>query len=128
MVDNYPNSQFHRHAEVELLHNDGVHGGDLLADSANGTVLDPDLEGILRKDRFLAFIDSKDISQVVERLREDDDEFDIAGQMGLKLSACLWTITKIRRRAGSLEKEARDCWRFLTLWRTWLLLRRWSGS
>lgn len=81
MVDNYPNSQFHRHAEVELLHNDGVHGGDLLADSANGTALDPDLEGILRKDRFLAFIDSKDISQVVERLREDDDEFDIAGQM-----------------------------------------------
>lgn len=81
MVDNYPNSQFHRHAEVELLHNDGVHGGDLLADSANGTALDPDLECILRKDRFLAFIDSKDISQVVERLREDDDEFDIAGQM-----------------------------------------------
>ena len=81
MVDNYPNSQFHRHAEVELLHNDGVHGGDLLFDSANGTALDPDLEGILRKDRFLAFIDSKDISQVVERLREDDDEFDIAGQM-----------------------------------------------
>ena len=81
MVDNYPNLQFHRHAEVELLHNDGVHGGDLLADSANGTALDPDLEGILRKDRFLAFIDSKDISQVVERLREDDDEFDIAGQM-----------------------------------------------
>ena len=80
MVDNYPNSQFHRHAEVELLHNDGVHGGDLLADSANGTALDPDLESILRKDRFLAFIDSKDISQVVERLREDD-EFDIAGQM-----------------------------------------------
>ena len=40
MVDNYPNSQFHRHAEVELLHNDGVHGGDLLADSANGTALD----------------------------------------------------------------------------------------
>ena len=81
MVDNYPNLQFHRHAEVELLHNDGVHGGDLLADSANGTALDPDLECILRKDRFLAFIDSKDISQVVERLREDDDEFDIAGQM-----------------------------------------------
>lgn len=80
MVDNYPNLQFHRHAEVELLHNDGVHGGDLLADSANGTALDPDLECILRKDRFLAFIDSKDISQVVERLREDD-EFDIAGQM-----------------------------------------------
>ena len=81
MIDSYPNSPFHRHAEAEMLHNDGVHGGDLLADSANGTAFDPDLEGILRKDRFLAFIDSKDISQVVERLREDDDEFDIAGQM-----------------------------------------------
>ena len=82
MVDNYPNLQFHRHAEVELLHNDGVHGGDLLADSANGTALDPDLEGILRRDRFLAFIDSKDISQVVERLREEKPgEFDIAEQM-----------------------------------------------
>lgn len=81
MIDSYPNSPFHRHAEAEMLHKDGVHGGDLLADSANGTALDPDLEGILRKDRFLAFIDSKDISQVVERLREDDDEFDIAGQM-----------------------------------------------
>lgn len=82
MVDNYPNSQFHRHAEVELLHNDGVHGGDLLADSANGTALDPDLEGILRKDSFLAFIDGENMSQVAERLREEKpDEFDIAEQM-----------------------------------------------
>ena len=81
MIDNYPNSPFHRHAEAELLHNDGVYAGDLLPDAASGTALDPDLEGILRKDRFLAFIDSKDISQVVERLREDDDEFDIAEQM-----------------------------------------------
>ena len=82
MVDNYPNSPFHRHAKAELLHNDGVYGGDSLADSANGTALDPDLEGILRRDRFLAFIDSKDISQVVERLREEKPgEFDIAEQM-----------------------------------------------
>lgn len=82
MVDSYPNSPFHRHAEVKLLHNDGVHGGDLLPDAANGTALDPDLEGILRRDRFLSFIDSKDISQVVERLREEKPgEFDLAGQM-----------------------------------------------
>ena len=39
MVDNYPNSQFHRHAEVELLHNDGVYAGDLLPDAASGTAL-----------------------------------------------------------------------------------------
>ena len=57
------------------------HDGDSLPDSASGTVLDPDLESILRKDRFLAFVDSKDISQVVERLREESDEFDIAKQM-----------------------------------------------
>lgn len=82
MVDNYPNSPFHRHTEAELLHNDGVYGGDSLADSANGTALDPGLEGILRRDRFLSFIDSKDISQVVERLREEKPgEFDLAGQM-----------------------------------------------
>ena len=82
MIDNYPNSQFHRHAEVELLHNDGVHGGDLLADSANGTALDPDLESILRNGSFLAFTDGKKMRQVAERLREEKpDEFDIAEQM-----------------------------------------------
>ena len=81
MIDSYPNSPFHRHAEAEMLHNDGVDGGDSLANSVNGTALDPDLESILRKDRFLAFVDSKDISQVVERLREESDEFDIAKQM-----------------------------------------------
>lgn len=127
MVDSYPNSPFRRHAKAELLHNDGVYGGDSLADSANGTALDPDLEGILRRDRFLAFTDGKKMSQVAERLREKSDEFDIAEQMA-EAVRCLWMITKIRRRAGSLEKEARDCWRFLMLWQTWLLLRKWSGS
>lgn len=82
MVDNYPNSQFHRHAEVELLHNDGVHGGDSLPDSASGAVLDPDLESILRQERFLAFIDGKKMSQAAERLREEKPgEFDLAEQM-----------------------------------------------
>mgnify|MGYP000849962803 FL=1 len=58
------------------------HDGDSPPDSANGTALDPGLEGILRRDRFLSFIDSKDISQVVERLREEKPgEFDLAGQM-----------------------------------------------
>lgn len=80
MVDNYPNSQFHRHAEVELLHNDGVHGGDSLADSASG--LDPDLESILRKDRFSSFVDGKKIVQIIRGLQEKaPEEFDIAGQM-----------------------------------------------
>ena len=58
------------------------HDGDSPPDSANGTALDPGLEGILRRDRFLSFIDSKDISQVVERLREEKPgEFDLAGQI-----------------------------------------------
>ena len=58
------------------------HDGDSLPDSASGTVLDPDLEGILRKDRFLAFIDGENMSQVAERLREEKPgEFDLAKQM-----------------------------------------------
>ena len=90
MVDNYPNSPFHCHTGVELLHNDGVHGGDLLADSASGTALDPDLESILRKDSFLAFIDGENMSQVAERLREEKpDEFDIAGQMAESIRVSL---------------------------------------
>ena len=75
MIDRSPNLPRSGDSKAEMSHD-----GDSLPDSANGTALDPDLEGILRKDRFLAFIDSKDISQVVERLREDD-EFDIAEQM-----------------------------------------------
>lgn len=58
------------------------HDGDSLPDSANGTALDPDLESILRQERFLAFTDGKKISQVAERLREENsDGFDIAEQM-----------------------------------------------
>ena len=55
---------------------------DSLSDSANGTALDPDLESILRNGSFLAFIDGKKMSQVVERLQgEKPGEFDIAEQM-----------------------------------------------
>lgn len=80
MVDNYPSSPFRHHAEAELS-SDSV-CGDLLADSANGTALDPDLESILRNGRFLAFTDGKKMSQVAERLREEKPgEFDLAGQM-----------------------------------------------
>lgn len=80
MVDNYPSSPFRHHAEAELS-SDSV-CGDSLADSASGTVLDPDLEGILRQERFLAFIDGENMSQVAERLREEKPgEFDLAGQM-----------------------------------------------
>lgn len=55
------------------------HDGASLSDSAGGTVLDSDLESILRNGRFLAFTDGKKMSQVAERLREEKpDEFDIA--------------------------------------------------
>ena len=64
MIDSYPNSSSRRHAGAEMSHD-----GDSPPDSANGTALDSDLESILREDSFLAFVDSKDISQVVERLR-----------------------------------------------------------
>ena len=107
MIDNYPNSPFHRHAEAELLHNDGVYAGDLLPDAASGTALDPDLEGILRKDRFLAFIDSKDISQVVERLREDDDEFDLAEQMAEAIRVSLDDYEDPKERWKSQKRSER---------------------
>lgn len=82
MIDSYPNSPFHRHAEAEMLHNDGVDGGDSLANSVNGTALDPDLESMLCQERFLAFTDGKKMRQVAERLLEEKpDEFDIAEQM-----------------------------------------------
>ena len=58
------------------------HDGASLSDSAGGTVLDSDLESILRNGRFLAFTDGKKMSQVAERLREEKPgEFDLAGQM-----------------------------------------------
>jgi len=77
MIDSYPNSSSRRHAGAEMSHD-----GDSLPDSASGTVLDPDLEGILCKDRFLAFIDGENMSQVAERLREEKPgEFDLAKQM-----------------------------------------------
>lgn len=78
MVDNYPSSPFRHHAEAELS-SDSV-CGDSLADSASG--LDPDLESILRKDRFSSFVDGKKIVQIIRGLQEKaPEEFDIAGQM-----------------------------------------------
>lgn len=69
----------HGHAEAEWSYGSVC---DALPDSASGTVLDPDLESILRQERFLAFTDGKKMSQVAERLREEKPgEFDLAGQM-----------------------------------------------
>jgi len=69
MIDSYPNSSSRRHAGAEMSHD-----GDLLADSASGTVLDPDLESILRKDRFSSFVDGKKIVQIIRGLQEKAPE------------------------------------------------------
>ena len=69
MIDRFPNLPRSGDSSAETPHADG------------DSLLDPDLEGILRKDRFLAFTDGKKMSQVAERLREKSDEFDIAEQM-----------------------------------------------
>ena len=117
MIDRFPNLPRSGDSKAEMPHADG------------DSLLDPDLESTLRQEGFLAFTNGKKMRQVAERLREEKpDEFDIAEQMAEAIRVSLDEITKIRRRAGGLEKEARDCWRFLTLWRTWLLLRRWGGS
>lgn len=65
MIDSYPNSSSRRHAGAEISHD-----GDSLSDSASGAVLDPDLESILRKDRFSSFVDGKKIVQIIRGLQE----------------------------------------------------------
>lgn len=70
MIDRFPNLPRSGDSKAEMPHADG------------DSLLDPDLEGILRKDRFLAFIDGENMSQVAERLQEEKPgEFDLAGQM-----------------------------------------------
>ena len=78
MIDGFPNLPRSGDSKAETPHADG----DSLPDSASGAVLDPDLESILRQERFLAFTDGKKMSQAAERLREEKPgEFDIAEQM-----------------------------------------------
>ena len=78
MIDGFPNLPRSGDSKAETPHADG----DSLPDSASGAVLDPDLESILRQERFLAFTDGKKMSQAAERLREENsDGFDLAGQM-----------------------------------------------
>lgn len=70
MIDRFPNLPRSGDSSAETPHADG------------DSLLDSDLESILRKDRFLAFIDGENMSQVAERLREEKPgEFDLAGQM-----------------------------------------------
>ena len=74
-----PNLLPHGRAEAECPYGSIC---DAPPDSNEGTVLDPDLESILRQKMFLAFTDGKNMSQVVKRLRKErPGEFDLAGQM-----------------------------------------------
>ena len=92
MIDSYPNSSSRRHAGAEMPY-DG--DDDSLSDSANGTALDPDLESILRNGSFLAFIDGKKMSQVVERLQgEKPGEFDIVEQMAEAICVSLDAVDR----------------------------------
>ena len=70
MIDEFPNLPRSGDSKAEMPHADG------------DSLLDSDLESILRQERFLAFTDGKKMSQVAERLLEEKpDEFDIAEQM-----------------------------------------------
>ena len=79
MSDGHQNLLPHGRAEAECPYGSIC---DAPPDSNEGTVLDPDLESILRQKMFLAFTDGKNMSQVVKRLRKErPGEFDLAGQM-----------------------------------------------
>lgn len=70
MIDRFPNLPRSGDSSAETPHADG------------DSLLDPDLESILRNGSFLAFTNGKKMRQVAERLRkEKPGEFDLAGQM-----------------------------------------------
>ena len=70
MIDRFPNLPRSGDSSAETPHADG------------DSLLDSDLESILRNGSFLAFTSGKKMRQVAERLRgEKPGEFDLAGQM-----------------------------------------------
>ena len=104
MIDGFPNLPRSGDSKAETPHADG----DSLPDSASGAVLDPDLESILRQERFLAFTDGKKISQVAERLREENsDGFDIAGQMAEAIRVSLDDYEDPKERWKSQKRSER---------------------
>lgn len=70
MIDGFPNLPRSGDSKAEMPHADG------------DSLLDSDLESILRNGSFLTFTDGKKMRQVAERLREEKPgEFDLAKQM-----------------------------------------------
>lgn len=63
MIDGFPNLPRSGDSKAETPHADG----DSLPDSASGAVLDPDLESILRQERFLAFTDESSCRKTARR-------------------------------------------------------------
>lgn len=87
MSDGHQNLLPHGHAEAERPYGSIC---DALPDSNESTVLDPDLESILRQKMFLTFTDGEKMRKVAERLREKEPgKFDIAGQMAEALCVSL---------------------------------------
>lgn len=85
MIDEFPNLPRGGDSKAEMPHD-----GDSLPDAASGTVLDPDLESILRNGSFLAFTNGKKMRQVAERLREEKPgKFGIAEQMAKAIRVSL---------------------------------------
>ena len=106
MIDRSPNLPRSGDSSAETPHADG--DDDSLPDAASGTALDPDLESILRQERFLAFTDGKKISQVAERLREENsDGFDIAGQMAEAIRVSLEDYEDPKERWKSQKRSER---------------------
>ena len=105
MSNSHQNLLPHGHAEAEWPYGSIC---DSLPDSNEGTVLDPDLEGILRRDRFLAFIDGENMNQAVERLREEKPgEFDLAGQMAEAIRVSVYDYEDPEESWRSQERSER---------------------
>lgn len=142
MIDEFPNLPRSGDSKAETPHADGA--DDSLPDSASDTALDPDLEYILRQERFLAFTDGKKMSQVAERLREEKPgEFDLAGQMAETIRVSLDDYEDPEESWRSQERSERifgvfdtmanlatpeDMERFLRNCMLKRLRNEWSGS
>lgn len=81
---------------------------DAPPDSNEGTVLDPDLESILRQERFLAFTNGKKMRRVAERLQEEKPgEFDLARQMAEAIRVSLDDYEDTEESCRSQERSER---------------------
>lgn len=96
MIDRFPNLPRSGDSSAETPHADG------------DSLLDPDLESILRNGSFLAFTNGKKMRQVAERLRkEKPGEFDLAGQMAEAIRVSLDDYEDPKERWKSQKRSER---------------------